>query len=301
MKPGAFWRTGAAAPSVEITGLNDLIEVAGLTKHYGSIRAVDGISFSVAPGEVFGLLGHNGAGKTTTLRMLTGRTLPTSGSAEIAGFDVVRELNQVKPLINVVFEDQNLYERLTGYDNLRVFADLYDVSRKRGEDLLARVGLTGSAKRKVKTYSSGMKQRLLIARSLINEPRVLMLDEPTKGLDPSSAREMRDIVRELAAANVSVLLCTHFMEEADELCDRVAFLSNGRIVALDTPRELKLRYGQQTARVLLQDRSEHTIDLTNTVDAERMAHWMEQGSLLTVHSQEGTLEDVFIAVAGRPL
>ena len=301
MKPGAYWRMGAAAPSIEITGLNDLIEVAGLTKHYGSIRAVDGISFSVAPGEVFGLLGHNGAGKTTTLRMLTGRTLPTSGSAEIAGFDVVRELNQVKPLINVVFEDQNLYERLTGYDNLRVFADLYDVSSKRGEDLLARVGLTGSAKRKVKTYSSGMKQRLLIARSLINEPRVLMLDEPTKGLDPSSAREMRDIVRELAAANVSVLLCTHFMEEADELCDRVAFLSNGRIVALDTPRELKLRYGQQTARVLLQDRSEHTIDLTNTVDAERMAHWMEQGSLLTVHSQEGTLEDVFIAVAGRPL
>ena len=128
-----------------------------------------------------------------------------------------------------------------------------------------------------------------------------MLDEPTKGLDPSSAREMRDIVRELAASGVSVLLCTHYMEEADELCDRVAFLSNGTIVALDTPRELKLRYGQQTAQVLLQDRSEHAINLTNADDAERMARWMEQGSVLTVHSQEGTLEDVFIAVAGRPL
>lgn len=278
-----------------------MIEVDNLKKHYGAVRAVDGISFSVAPGEVFGLLGHNGAGKTTTLRMLTGRTLPTSGAAHIAGFDVVRELNQVKPLINVVFEDQNLYERLSGYDNLRVFADLYDAPRNRVDELLARVGLTESAKRKVKTYSSGMKQRLLIARSLINEPGVLMLDEPTKGLDPSSAREMRDIVRELAASNVSVLLCTHYMEEADELCDRVAFLSNGKIVALDTPRELKLRYGQQTARVLLQDRSEHTIDLTDHGDAGRMAQWMEQGSVLTVHSQEGSLEDVFIAVAGRSL
>jgi ABC-2 type transport system ATP-binding protein len=278
-----------------------MIEVENLQKHYGAVRAVDGITFSVAPGEVFGLLGHNGAGKTTTLRMLTGRTLPTSGSAHIAEFDVVRQLGQVKPLINVVFEDQNLYERLSGYDNLKVFADLYDVPRKRVDELLARVGLTEAAKRKVKTYSSGMKQRLLIARSLINEPRVLMLDEPTKGLDPSSAREMRDIVRELADANVSVLLCTHYMEEADELCDRVAFLSNGKIVALDTPRELKLRYGQQTARVLLQDRSEHTIDLTTTDDAEQLAQWMEQGSVLTIHSQEGTLEDVFIAVAGRPL
>jgi ABC-2 type transport system ATP-binding protein len=279
-----------------------MIDVENLQKHYGAVRAVDGITFSVAPGEVFGLLGHNGAGKTTTMRMLTGRTLPTSGSAQIAGFDVVRQLDQVKPLINIVFEDQNLYERLSGYDNLKVFADLYDVPRKRVDELLGRVGLTDeSAKRKVKTYSSGMKQRLMIARSLINEPRVLMLDEPTKGLDPSSAREMRDIVRELADANVSVLLCTHYMEEADELCDRVAFLSNGKIVALDTPRELKLRYGQQTARVLLQDRSEHTIDLTATSDAETLAQWMEQGAVLTIHSQEGTLEDVFIAVAGRPL
>ena len=278
-----------------------MIEVDDLKKHYGAVRAVDGITFSVSAGEVFGLLGHNGAGKTTTMRMLTGRTLPTGGAAQIAGFDVVRQLNQVKPIINVVFEDQNLYERLTGYDNLRVFADLYDVPRNRVDELLARVGLTGASGRKVKTYSSGMKQRLLIARSLINEPRVLMLDEPTKGLDPSSAREMRDIVRELAASNVSVLLCTHYMEEADELCNRVAFLSNGKIVALDTPRELKLRYGQQTARVLLQDRSEQTIDLTNVDDARRLADWMEQSSVLTIHSQEGTLEDVFIAVAGRPL
>ncbi len=278
-----------------------MIDVHDLHKHYGSIRAVDGISFSVAPGEVFGLLGHNGAGKTTTLRMLTGRTLPTSGTASIGGFDVASQLSHVKPLINVVFEDQNVYERLTGYDNLRLFADLYDAPRDRIDRLLSRVGLTDAAKRKVKTYSSGMKQRLMIARALINEPRVLMLDEPTKGLDPSSAREMRDIVRELAASEVSVLLCTHYMEEADELCDRVAFMSQGRIVALDTPRELKLQYGNRTATVLLQDRSEAVIDLANPADGERFDRWTKDGAILTVHSHEGTLEDVFISVAGRPL
>lgn len=278
-----------------------MIDVHDLYKQYGSVHAVDGISFSVAPGEVFGLLGHNGAGKTTTLRMLTGRALPTSGSARIGGYDVATQLSEVKPLINVVFEDQNVYERLTGYDNLKLFADLYGVSRTRIDQLLTRVGLNDAANRKVKTYSSGMKQRLMIARALINEPRVLMLDEPTKGLDPASAREMRDIVRELAASDVSVLLCTHYMEEADELCDRVAFMSQGRIVALDTPRELKLQFGNRTATVLLQDRSEVTIDLANPVDGERFGQWTKEGAILTVHSHEGTLEDVFISVAGRPL
>jgi len=278
-----------------------MIDVSDLRKHYGSIRAVDGISFSVAPGEVFGLLGHNGAGKTTTLRMLTGRTLPSEGIARIGGYDVASQLAQVKPLINVVFEDQNVYERLSGYDNLSLFADLYDVPRSRVDALLARVGLTEAARRKAKTYSSGMKQRLMIARSLINEPKVLMLDEPTKGLDPASAREMRDIVRELAASNVSVLLCTHYMEEADELCDRVAFMSQGRIVALDTPRELKLRYGNRTATVLLRDRSEKTIDLNNADDGALFAAWSRDDLILTVHSHEGTLEDVFISIAGRPL
>ncbi len=278
-----------------------MIEVAALHKHYGTVHAVDGISFSVAPGEVFGLLGHNGAGKTTTLRVLTGRTMPTAGTATVGGFDVVSQLDQVKPLINLVFEDQNLYERLSGYDNLKFFADLYGVPASRVRELLERVGLTEASKRKLKTYSSGMKQRLLIARALINQPAVLMLDEPTRGLDPASSREMRNIIREQADAGVSVLLCTHYMEEADELCDRVAFMANGRIVALDTPRELKLRYGEPSARVLLTDRSEQSVSLTDPHDAARVASWISNGEILTMHSNEGTLEDVFIALAGRPL
>ncbi|MGA7670975.1 MAG: ABC transporter ATP-binding protein [Nitrolancea sp.] len=278
-----------------------MIEVDGLEKHFGDVRAVDGISLSVSEGEIFGLLGHNGAGKTTTIRMLTGRTLPSAGQALIAGFDVVHQLDRIKPLINLVFEEPNLYERLTGRENLGFFADLYGVPSKRVEDLLERVDLLPAANRKVKTYSSGMKQRLLIARALVNEPKLLFLDEPTRGLDPTSARELRDLVAQLSHQGTTVFLTTHYMEEADELCHRVAFLSQGKIVAIDEPRELKLRYGQRTALVLLKNREEKTLRLDDATDAEQLAHWMEAGDVLTVHSQEGTLEDVFIELAGRPL
>jgi ABC-2 type transport system ATP-binding protein len=146
-----------------------------------------------------------------------------------------------------------------------------------------------------------MKQRLLIARALVNDPRVLFLDEPTKGLDPSSAREVRGIIRDHARAGATVLLTTHYMEEADELCDRVAFLASGVIVALDTPRELKLRFGERTATVLLRDRSEHQVRLDDDGDAARLEAWMAAGEVLTVHSNEGTLEDVFVNMAGRAL
>lgn len=278
------------------------IDVRNLSKHYGAVRAVDDISFSVEQGEIFGLLGHNGAGKTTTIRMMTGRTKPTGGSVRIAGFDAVTQLEQIKPLINLVFEDQNLYERMSGQDNLAFFAKLYGVPKSRVSTLLDRVGLDAEArKRKVKTYSSGMKQRLLIARALINDPKILFLDEPTRGLDPSSARELRQIVREMSEQGTTVVLCTHYMEEADELCDRVAFMSSGKIVAMDTPQELKLMYGTPSARLLLKDRSELLVDLDSPDDARRVEQLMANGEVLTIHSQEGTLEDVFVNVAGRPL
>ncbi|MGI8475885.1 MAG: ATP-binding cassette domain-containing protein [Thermomicrobiales bacterium] len=281
-----------------MTGSAPIVEVDALEKHYGDVRAVDGISFAIAPGEVFGLLGHNGAGKTTTIRVLTGRTKPTGGSARVAGFDVATERDRVKPLINLVFEDQNLYERLSGRDNLAVFADLYRAPKARIDELLERVNLTFAAKRKVKAYSTGMKQRLLIARSLINRPRVLFLDEPTRGLDPASARELRDLVRELAAAGATIFLTTHYMEEADELCDRVAFRTQGKIVALDSPRALKLRHGQRTAVATFRDEREVTLRLDQAEDARRLAEWMGAGDVVTLHSQEGSLEDVFIALAG---
>ena len=277
------------------------IEIEHLNKHYGEVRAVDDVSLSAREGEILGLLGHNGAGKTTTIRMLTGRARPTSGTARVCGHDVVHERERMKPLINLVFEEQNLYERLSGRENLQLFAELYGLPKARVEELLEAVRLQEAAKRKVKTYSSGMKQRLLVARALLNRPRVLFLDEPTRGLDPTSAREVRDMVREQAGKGTTVFLTTHYMEEADELCDRVAFLSSGRIVALDSPRELKLRYGERTALVLLDSREEHVVGLDDPRDAERLQAWMADGRVLTVHSREGTLEDVFINLAGRPL
>lgn len=281
-----------------------MIEVDDLHKTYGSVRAVDGISFTVAEGEVFGFLGHNGAGKTTTVRILTGRTRPTAGSARIAGHDVVTAREAIKPLINLVFEDQNLYERMTGRENLRLFADLYGMPAGRVDEVLALVGLDDeAAKRKVKGYSTGMKQRLLIARALINRPRTLFLDEPTRGLDPASARDLRTLIATLGREGTTVFLTTHYMEEADELCDRVAFLSQGKIVALDTPRELKLRYGQtkRQALVTLADRSEHTVALDDPADTTHLDSWLRDGQVLTIHSQEGTLEDVFVALSGRKL
>jgi ABC-2 type transport system ATP-binding protein len=278
-----------------------VVEVEDLRKHYGDVRAVDGISFTIWHGEIFGLLGHNGAGKTTTIRMLTGRARPTDGSARVAGYDVVAEREKLKPLINLVFEDQNLYERMSGRETLRFFAERYDVPRSRAEELFDLVELSDAADRKVKAYSSGMKQRLLVARALINQPRVLFLDEPTRGLDPASSREIRNTIKRLSDEGMTVLLTTHYMEEADELCNRVAFLSQGRIVALDTPRELKLRHGSRTATVLLQDRQEHTVRLDSPNDAARLERWMWDGQVVTIHSHEGTLEDVFIAVAGRAL
>jgi ABC-2 type transport system ATP-binding protein len=278
--------------------MSEIVIVEDLARHYGDVRAVDGISFSVAEGEIFGLLGHNGAGKTTTIRMLTGRTRPTAGRASIAGYDVVEELDQIKPIINLVFEDANLYERLTGKDNLAMFARLYGVPVSRADELLDLLDLSDAAKRRVKTYSTGMKQRLVIARALINTPKVLFLDEPTRGLDPASARELRAMILKLAQQGTTVFLTTHYMNEADELCDRVAFLKEGRIVELDSPRELKLKYGRRAARVLLDNREEREINLTSPADAEALGDWMSHGRVMTLHSEEGTLEDVFINIAG---
>ena len=191
---------------------------------------------------------------------------------------------------------------MSGLENLRVFADLYGAPRTRVEELLDLVDLDAAArKRKVKTYSTGMKQRLLIARALINNPSVLFLDEPTRGLDPASAHDLREIIRNLAREGATILLTTHYMEEADDLCQRVGFMSEGKLVALDEPRELKLRYGQRTAKVLLKNREEYEIRLDDPEDARRLESWMNDGEVLTMHSQEGTLEDVFIALAGRKL
>jgi ABC-2 type transport system ATP-binding protein len=219
------------------------IEVQHLTRNYNGLRAVDDISFTVEPGEVFGFLGPNGAGKTTTIKMLTGQLRPTSGRARVAGCDVVNDRDALKPQIGVVFEYQNLYERLSALDNLNFTAGLYGVKQGRVREVLAQVGLAQRAREPLKKYSNGMKQRLLIGRALLHEPKVLFLDEPTRGLDPGIAREIRALVANLAQQGITVFLTTHYMEEADRLCQRVAILDQGHIVALDAPARLKAAHG----------------------------------------------------------
>lgn len=215
------------------------IEVINLTRNFNGLCAVDGISFEVEQGEIFGFLGPNGAGKTTTIRMLTGQLRPSSGSARVMGCDVVHERGSMKPRIGVVFDSQNLYERMSAKENLKFYARLYRVDKSRVEEVLDQVGLAARADDKLSKYSNGMKQRLLIGRALLHEPRVLFLDEPTRGLDPNIARDIRKIVLELAQSGMTVFLTTHYMEEADQLSHRVAIIDHGQIAAMDSPDELK--------------------------------------------------------------
>src|SRR5215475_1005682 len=208
------------------------------------VEAVRGISFSVAQGELFGLLGPNGAGKTTTIKMLITLLLPTSGEARVLDLDVVRQSREVRRRIGYVFGgDRGLYERLSAYDNLRYFAELYGVTgqhqRRRIGEVLELVGLAGREQERVEGYSRGMRQRLHIARGIIHDPEVVFLDEPTIGVDPVGARELRRTIADLVAAGKTVLLTTHYMFEADALCDRIAVIANGRIVGEGTPAQLK--------------------------------------------------------------
>ncbi|UMG91336.1 ABC transporter ATP-binding protein [Nocardioides sp. TF02-7] len=208
------------------------------------VEAVRGVSFRIEPGELFGLLGPNGAGKTTTIKMLITLLLPTAGSATVLGHDVVRDVREVRRRIGYVFGgDRGLYERLSALDNLRYFSELYGVppddQRRRIGELLELVGLTGRERERVEGFSRGMRQRLHIARGLLHDPDVIFLDEPSIGIDPVGARELRATIGSLIDVGKTVLLTTHYMFEADELCDRIAVIRAGEIVAEGTPAELK--------------------------------------------------------------
>jgi ABC-2 type transport system ATP-binding protein len=288
-----------------------MIEAHDLHRTFGTHEAVAGISFCVRRGEIFGLLGPNGAGKTTTIRMLTGQINPSEGSASVAGYDVVKERAQLKTRIGVVFEDQNLYERLSTRLNLEFSCWLYGLPKSRVDAVLDLVDLRERARDPVRALSNGMKQRLMVARALLHQPQVLFLDEPTRGLDPIAAHELRQTIAQLSNEGITILLTTHLMEEADHLCQRLAFLVNGHIVANDTPRNLKLAYGERKLVVTLatypssQGESsaltERTLSMDAPADQAQLTQWMAQGIVRAIHSREATLEEIFMSVAGdRP-
>ena len=280
------------------------IIVENLTYKYRDLVAVDHVSFEVKEGEIIGFLGPNGAGKTTTVKMLTGQLRPQEGKAMLLGHDIVKETQAIRAQIGVCFEQTNLYEQMRAIDNLLLFSELFGNKGFDGYALLKRVGLAGREKDKVSGYSKGMKQRLMIARSLVNKPKIIFLDEPTSGLDPVSSEAISNIILEEKARGATIFLTTHDMWEADRLCDRVAFMERGKIVVLDRPQNLKLKYGKRSlvAEVAVGEGFEkREIKMDTTETARAVEQLFKKEKVLTIHSEEATLEDIFIKVTGRRL
>ncbi len=276
-----------------------------LTYLYGDLVAVDHISWEVGEGEILGFLGPNGAGKTTTVRMLTGQIKPKAGKASVLGMDVVKDAQKIQAEIGVCFEQTNLYEKMSALENLKLFARLFGIRSFDAASLLRRVGLAGREKDKVGNYSKGMKQRLMVARSLVSRPRVLFLDEPTTGLDPNSSEAIRQIILEERYRGATVFLTTHDMLEADKLSDRVAFMNQGKIVALDTPHNLKQQYGKRALKAQVTNDSGELEDREVILDtpqtAEAVQNLFSREKVVTIHSAEASLEDIFIKITGRGL
>lgn len=317
--------------------MSSVIEVKDLKREYIAnkgwkqrkkeiIKAVNGITLDVQKGEIFGLLGQNGAGKTTTIKMLITLLAPTSGECKVLGLDVLGGEKKIRNRINFIFGgEMGVYRRLSARDNLKYFANLYHIeaeeAKTRISNILELVGLSDKADLLVETYSKGMIQRLQIARGLINDPEIIFMDEPTVGLDPLGARMLRDIIKKLKEQGKTVLLTTHYMYEADELCDRIAIINKGQLIALDTPANLKqMVQGSSSIEIIIENISEEYIQkikeiqgvksvLTSsnekgvTISIQYNSEYDISGSLLTTLKNEKlcafskkdiTLEDVYI-------
>jgi ABC-2 type transport system ATP-binding protein len=303
------------------------IEVKHLTKRFGDFQAISDLNFSVQDGETFGFLGPNGAGKTTTIRILTGISAPTEGSASIFGLDIVKETITAKKKMGIVSETSNVYDDLSAWRNLMFSAELYGIAKsvreRRGQELLELFGLWARKDDKARGYSKGMKRRLTLAMGLINEPRLLFLDEPTSGLDVQSNLIIRDVIRDLNSRKVTVFLTTHNIEEANLVCDRVAIVNRGRIAAIDSPEKLKgTIQSVQSVEVAFDRSSPSMVEALRRIDrvsevrkegdkfrlytedpATVMAQLMEYSKtdgnrIVTMNTFGPSLEDVFIKLTG---
>ena len=231
----------------EMTSVPVTIAIEGLTKDYGDVRAVDNLTLNVSEAEVFGLLGPNGSGKTTTINCLTGLLKPTQGTIRVGGFDVQAEGQKAREIVGVSPQETAVYSYLTGRENVQLFGELYSVPRAtlgpRVDYVMEKMGLMDEAGRRVGKYSGGMKRRVSIAMALVTDPRIILLDEPTVGMDPQSRRAVWDFILELRDKGKTVVLTTHYMEEAEELCDNVGIIDHGKLIALGSPADLRAKYG----------------------------------------------------------
>lgn len=319
-------RKGATAASPEAAlaasdgDFDCAVRLETVSKDFGSVRAVRDLSLEVGQGEVFGLLGPNGAGKTTTISMLLGLTAPSSGSATVLGFDPIREPLRVRANIGLVLQQPAHDPYLTGWENVQLHAELYPMTRSARHERIAHVldwaGLLGAHQRLVRTYSGGMKRRLELAISLLNRPRLLLLDEPTLGLDIHTRHQVWQLVEDMRAQGITVLLTTHYLEEANQLCDRIAIINHGKLVALDTPEALRREVVGDIHRLkvsLLRAPEELDLPLEGTAQGgwivfsgqpkqlwRTLAVLQEEcgDDILEVNYQQPSLDDVFLRLTG---
>lgn len=281
--------------------MDNIIEVKGLEKVFANQTAIASVDFHVKRGEIFGFLGPSGSGKTTTIKILTGQLAPTSGVVSIFGESVDKlKKPEYRKRFGVLTDNSGLYGRLSIKDNLKFYCDLYDVPYSKIDEVLDAVNLKQDQSKRVSTLSKGMTQRVTLARALIHEPELLFLDEPTSSLDPTNSRHIHEGLRALNAKGTTIFLTTHDMNEADSLCDRIAFLNKGEIQLMDTPKRLKRRYTDSTITVELVN-EEKIILPVGSEGAQQLFDYMKMDKVLTIHSNEPTLEDVFVRVTGRKL
>ncbi len=282
-----------------------MIEVENLTFRYpkNQTDTIKGISFSIAQGEIYGFLGPSGAGKSTTQQLLIRLLSGYGGHIEFMGKSLSSWNNQFYNKVGVGFELPNHYPKLTGLENLQLFSSFYDVKCTPPEQLLEMVGLSDAAQKKTEDYSKGMKMRLNFARALLHNPEILFLDEPTSGLDPVNARKLKNIILDLKSKGKTIFITTHNMHDADELCDRVAFISGGQIAACDSPKNLKQKHGKPTVKVEYQNHEVRTeeFELTHLSGNNKFQNIISQYPIISIHSQEATLDDVFIKITGQKL
>ncbi|WND32238.1 ABC transporter ATP-binding protein [Lactiplantibacillus plantarum] len=282
--------------------IKNAIEVINIAKSFQNTTALDQVSFTVQPGEIFGFLGPSGSGKTTTIKILTGQLLPTNGEAYVLGQSVQAYDEHRYEKIGIVTHQSGLYDKLSVYQNLLFFAKMFDVPVARVDKLLERVGLSQHKKKLAGKLSQGMRQRLVLARAILHQPQVLFLDEPTSGLDPRTTQTIHALIRELRDQGTAILLTTHDMLEATRLCNRVALLNAGRIAECAAPQALQLKYNRdQQYRVHIASAAQDLLLPASPETTYQINQWMLSGQLETIHSCEPTLEDVFLTVTGRSL
>ncbi len=276
-----------------------MIRIAGLRVLYGAFAAVDGLDLDIRRGELFGLLGPNGAGKSTTIRVLIGQRRPSGGHVTVGGLDVVREWAKIKPNFGYVPDRENHFEEFTGRRNLEFFGQLYGVPRLRADEVLKMVELDEAADLPVRGYSLGMRKKLLLARALLHEPQILYLDEPTANLDIHSAEVVHRILRERVKEGATIILTTHDMDEVEKICDRVAIMARGKLVALDSPLALKQEHTERKVDVIRADGERLVFDLDDATDRSKLGSLIAGGHAASIRTREFDFHATFLKLTGQ--